>query len=50
MQNTAGGDKSAEEKHIAMKERLWLLEERKLEEHRSQQGEQRLQRESSNEN
>jgi len=31
VQNTAGGDKSAEEKRIAMKERWWLLEERKLE-------------------
>ena len=29
-QNTAGGDKSAEEKPIAMKERSLLLEERKL--------------------
>ena len=45
VQNTAGGEKSAEERRIAMKERSLLLEERKLEEQRLQREEQRLQRE-----
>jgi len=30
--NTAGGEKSAEERRIAREERQWALEERKLEE------------------
>ena len=31
MQHTAGGDKSVEEKHLAMEEKLIMLRERKLE-------------------
>jgi len=60
VQHTVGGDKTAEEKRIAMKERSLLLEERKLEEQRlqremeerrwqQQQEEQRLQREQQRE-
>jgi len=45
VQNTAGGDKSAEEKRIAREEMLGALEMRKLEEQRLQREEQRLQRE-----
>ena len=52
VQNTAGGDKSAEERRIMREERQWALEERKLErqimlleEQRLQREEQRLQRE-----
>jgi len=49
VQNTAGGEKSAEERRIERKERLLLLEERKLEEQRlqreQQREEQRMQRE-----
>jgi len=34
VQHTAGGDKSVEERRLAMEERLIMLEERKLEDHR----------------
>ena len=43
VQNTAGGEKSAEEKRLAMKERSLLLEERKLEEQRLQRELQKMQ-------
>ena len=60
VQNTAGSEKSAEEKHIAREASLLLLEMRKLEEQRlqremeekrwqQQQEEQRLQREQQRE-
>ena len=45
VQHAAGGEKSVEEKRLAMKERLILLEERKLEQQRMQLEEQRKQRE-----
>ena len=43
VQNTAGGDKSAEERRIAREERLLLLEERRLEEQRLQREQQQEQ-------
>ena len=43
VQHTAGGEKSAEEKRIAMKERSLLLEERRLEEQRLQREQQKMQ-------
>jgi len=43
VQNTAGGEKSAEEKRIAREERQWALEERKLEQQRMQIELQRMQ-------
>jgi len=41
--NTAGGEKSAEERRIAREERQWALEERKLEQQRMQLEQQRMQ-------
>jgi len=47
--NTAGGEKSAEERRVAREERQWALEERKLEQQRMQLEEQRFQREEQKE-
>ena len=49
VQNTASGDKSADEKRRVREERQWALEERRLEERRLQREEQRLQREQQRE-